>query len=372
MNNIFLSAIRQISRAVRRIGKRRLSSSGSDLFYNNYVEIKVMYLHRFGSIPSIQFVNDIDSEKALPAIREQFEKNILEQYQRSYFDWQENKQVVTNTIIALANETLLELGTGYAEILFNQKEPKLVNELVSTLMTFKSEEEGEHRIHIIQELKYGLDLTPLPIDETELDINLYYNDDFAEVHQLIQTRLNKEKDKGIVLLHGLPGTGKTSYLRYLIGSLTKKVLFVSPSMASNMMSPEFLDLLIEHPDSVLVIEDAENIILDRNYRSNQSVSNLLNISDGLLSDCLNVQIICTFNSSLQLVDKALLRKGRLIAQYEFQRLSVQKAQELARVTGRAINVSKPMTLAEILNPASTHYDEPTTEIIGFRKVLATN
>ena len=116
--------------------------------------------------------------------------------------------------------------------------------------------------------------------------------------QLIKERLAKENDKGIVLLHGLPGTGKTTYLRYLIGNLKKKVMFVSPSVAGNLMNPEFMDLLLDNPNSVLVIEDAENIIMDRKYSNQSSVSNLLNISDGLLSDCLNVQIICTFNSEL--------------------------------------------------------------------------
>ena len=64
------------------------------------------------------------------------------------------------------------------------------------------------------------------------------------------------------------------------------------------MNPEFIDLLIDNPNAVLIIEDAENIIMDRKINNNSSVSNLLNISDGLLSDCLNVQIICTFNSAL--------------------------------------------------------------------------
>ena len=65
-------------------------------------------------------------------------------------------------------------------------------------------------------------------------------------------------------MHGLPGTGKTTYLRHLIGSMKKRVLFVSPGVACNLMNPEFMDLLIDNPNAVLVIEDAENVIMDRN------------------------------------------------------------------------------------------------------------
>ena len=69
----------------------------------------------------------------------------------------------------------------------------------------------------------------MEIKKTKLDLELYYEDDFIEVDRTIQNRLTKKDDKGIVLLHGLPGTGKTTYLRYLIGRLKKKVLFLSPA-----------------------------------------------------------------------------------------------------------------------------------------------
>ena len=133
------------------------------------------------------------------------------------------------------------------------------------------------------------------------------------------------------------------------------------------MNPEFMDLLLDNPNAVLVIEDAENIIKDRRYSSESSVSNLLNISDGLLSDCLNVQIICTFNSEISLVDSALLRKGRLIARYEFGKLSVQKSIALSDHLGLKKKINKPMTLAEIANPENNYQEAVKTNVIGFRR-----
>ena len=178
--------------------------------------------------------------------------------------------------------------------------------------------------------------------------------------------MNKKDDKGIVLLHGLPGTGKTSYLRYLIGKIKKRVLFLSPTVADNLMNPEFVQLLIDNPNTVLIIEDAENIIMDRKYNSGSSVSNLLNISDGLLADFLNVQLICTFNNSVALIDSALMRKGRLIAKYEFGKLSIAKAQRLSEHFGFDQTISEPMTIAEIANPNEKDQKENRKEMIGFR------
>jgi len=130
-----------------------------------------------------------------------------------------------------------------------------------------------------------------------------------------------------------------------------------------------MDLLIDNPDSVLVIEDAENIIMDRKHSSGSSVSNLLNISDGLMADFLNIQLICTFNNSLTLVDEALLRKGRLIAKYEFGKLAVSQSQRLSNHLGFDTVITKPMTIAEIANQHEKQQSAPRMEVIGFRRHL---
>jgi len=124
-------------------------------------------------------------------------------------------------------------------------------------------------------------------------------------------------------------------------------------MAKDISKPEFLTFLLTKPNSILIIEDAENIIRDRNdqtFNTTQAVANLLNLSDGLLGDAIHMQIIATFNCDLTVIDKALLRKGRLIANYNFEKLNVNNAKILSEKLGLATeNISIPMTLAEIYN-----------------------
>jgi SpoVK/Ycf46/Vps4 family AAA+-type ATPase len=221
-------------------------------------------------------------------------------------------------------------------------------------------------VNLIVKGSYGLELKSMEIKKTKLDIDLFYEDDFKEVDLIIQKRLNQKNDKGIVLLHGLPGTGKTTYLRYLVGKIKKRVLFLSPNVAGNLMDPDFIDLLIDNPNTVVIVEDAENIIMDRRTNGSSSVSNLLNISDGLLADFLNVQLICTFNSSVTMVDHALMRKGRLIAKYEFGKLSLLKAQRLSRHLGFDKTLDQPMTVAEISHQEEKAFQTKSTTIIGFK------
>jgi hypothetical protein len=148
-----------------------------------------------------------------------------------------------------------------------------------------------------------------------------------------------------------------------------KVIFVPPDLAAHIVNQDLVNLLIENPNCGLIIEDAENIIMQRQQGSDSAVSNLLNISDGLLSDFLNVQIICTFNSSLSVVDSALLRKGRLIAKYEFGKLSVPKAQRLSDHAGSDLRVIVPMSVAEVMNQGEKNYEQERPRI-GFRTAAA--
>jgi len=183
----------------------------------------------------------------------------------------------------------------------------------------------------------------------KLSIEDNYNDDFKDIHQTIIRRLSKKNDKGLVLLHGKPGTGKTFYIRYLISSLKKNVIFLPTNMARAITNPDLISVLIENPNCIFVIEDAENIFIDREKDCSSTVSALLNISDGLLSDCLNIQIVCSFNTDISKIDSALMRKGRLIAKYEFKELEVPKAQMLSEKLGFKTNLHLPMMLTAIYN-----------------------
>ena len=85
-------------------------------------------------------------------------------------------------------------------------------------------------------------------------------------------------------------------------------------------------------------------------RVNAGLVNILNISDGLLSDELCIKFICTFNAPLKDIDEALLRKGRLAARYEFKDLTTDKVNQLIKEESLDIpEQTHPMTLAEIYN-----------------------
>ena len=122
-------------------------------------------------------------------------------------------------------------------------------------------------------------------------------------------------------------------------------------MVHHITEPEFIPFLMDNSDAILILEDAEAALQKRDVLGRTgAVSNILNLTDGLLSDCLNISIVATFNTETKNIDDALLRKGRLLKAYKFEKLAVEKSKVLIEKVGHNPDlITKAMTLADIYN-----------------------
>jgi len=231
----------------------------------------------------------------------------------------------------------------------------------------KKKPKKENNISLIVQTRHGYDTQTFDLPKQQLDLDYNYGSSFIPIHDKILKTLNQKKGKGLVLLHGEPGTGKTHYLKYLASKIKdKKVMFVPPYLVDFITSPEMTPFLIENSDSILFIEDAERVITDRDANGANGVSNILNLTDGILGDILNIQIVATFNMDRKKIDTALLRKGRLIAEHKFDKLSTDDANKLIKHLKMDHVVTENMTLTEIYNLQEVEYksEEPKRKI-GF-------
>jgi len=203
------------------------------------------------------------------------------------------------------------------------------------------------------------------VDFQSVDITELYNDDFIEIDNLISQSLQKTQS-GMILLHGEPGTGKTTYIKHLICKfIDKDFIFIQNDFVKDLLKPSFVSFLLQNKNAILIIEDAEKVVVSRENSMNDSVvSTILQLTDGLFSDFLNIKIICTFNTNIERIDKALLRKGRMIAKHKFMPLSPEKTAALAKKLGHE-NVTGSLTLADIFGLDSRSFDQPSRKTVGF-------
>jgi hypothetical protein len=197
-----------------------------------------------------------------------------------------------------------------------------------------------------------------------VDLELNYGAEASIKFDKIVDELSADKN-GLVLLSGDPGTGKSTFIKYLTTKTTRKVIYLSSGAADHLTSPDFLSFIMRHRECVLLLEDAEKVLRARDEQDNTAISNILNITDGILGDCLNVMVIATFNIDREKIDAALVRKGRLLVEHHFGPLSEEASNRVLERVGDGRRASGPMTLAEIYNPDDNFHVEKQENKVGF-------
>ena len=333
----------------------------------NRLNIFRIFYAYYAKVPSSKTIDKLQNSRMLKWMVNEMKDQIIYTHTYEFYGRRCKCMLDRFTIYILKNELLIKVENDEVEILYASGNAQSAQELLDAFKPFRLRAKRTTYIHTIFASYHSLATIPVEIKKPKLDIDTHYNDDLSPVHLQILSNLKKKNSKGLYLLYGCPGTGKSTYLRFLIHHLKKKVIFMSPAQAKHLDSPELNTLLIENMDAVIVIEDAEELIMSRDTNRVSGISTLLNLSDGLLSESLGIQIIATFNTNISNIDKALLRKGRLTTLYEFKELSIAKSASLIATLGFAdYNVTRPMTLAEIYNIEKASFQlRPQRNAIGF-------
>lgn len=239
----------------------------------------------------------------------------------------------------------------------------------------KVKAEEKPTFYIINVREAGVEAHPVEIDRPvaadAADLALHYGEGFVEWERQWMTQFCS-RPSGITVFTGPPGVGKTSYVKSLLASLAKthRFFFVPITNAVVLSNPEFVTFWLRqgrrYPHrKVVILEDAESLMLPRDDSTSGKVSNLLQIGDGLLGEFAKVQVLATANCTLRELDPALTRPGRLIGWREFRRLTRREADRLAVAKGLRLPEQPDFSLAEIYNAPAGAPISAGTRHIGF-------
>lgn len=197
----------------------------------------------------------------------------------------------------------------------------------------------------------------------ELERDNYSEQVLADFDHVVKDLQSDEPCAKLVIIDGEPGTGKT----YLVRGMTNAVdgatfVLVPPNMISDMMSPQFIPVLMDHHKDggaiVFIVEDADACLVKREGDNMNSISSLLNLGAGMFGDLFDVRVIATTNAKKIDMDPAITRNGRCCRYIEVGKLSAEQADKVyKRLGGNDEGVGGSAILADIYHHARNEKEE---------------
>lgn len=261
----------------------------------------------------------------------------------------ESEDIVNDRILSHVEIEEIDIFISYVVIDRNFDSPEITSvsiyyknsgdlELINNLIA----DFEKYSINMIEEVENNLYTTSIsssstlitePLNPiTDLDnIDLYYSSKtFKSIKKTI--KILKKNTKGLFILYGERGTGKTSLINYLASNLKRSVIFVPNNMIEHTINnSDFRKFLNKYHNPVVILDDCEMVFNDYFNRTNLSAYNLLQLSEGIFLDNINATFITIFNvDDVTEIDQNFIDCNNLIDIVEFDYLSSDESNDLAQ------------------------------------------
>lgn len=255
-------------------------------------------------------------------------------------------------------ETLI----GEVSLFYVNKSAETINVILSELQKIELElnQDSNNRINTLNFTpNTGLEIDSLDILNADYEnIDYYFEEEVIKKSDKLIKYIKKNK-KGLSLIYGERGTGKTTLINYICSNIDKVVIFIPCTMfETTILNPEFRNFIKRYRNSVLVVDDSELYFSELYSKSNIFTNNILQLVDGFQSDNLDLNIIVCLNvENIGHVDHELLDCNNLSDVIEVTKLSSKKATELSNFIGSKSKIKDKTRVVDVLKKKKFKFDE---------------
>jgi hypothetical protein len=222
-----------------------------------------------------------------------------------------------------------------------------VNKIVDSLLDYIVDysDDSIDKVNCLSIVNNALELQSINFSEIEVDG--YYNITTTKQIDKLVKSIKKNK-KGLSILHGERGLGKTNAVKYISSKVDRMSIYIPINLIEQSINnPEFINFIKKYESCLLIVDDCE--FLYSFGKNNFFSSNIIQLIDGFFSDELNLQIILLFNSCKEEIDNCLLDSNNIIDVIEFDLLDSKTATDLSESIGKDRKFKDDVKLIEVLN-----------------------
>jgi ATP-dependent Zn protease len=213
--------------------------------------------------------------------------------------------------------------------------------------------------------------------DTEFIEDNYCSEVSTSIEECVEILETSKAIGRLVILQGVPGTGKTYFIRSLVSQCENALFLYIPSTYVSLLSASTImqlfstnQQLINDRPVVFVIEDGDALLLPRRSDNLVACADLLNLTDGVINGFYDLRFVITTNTEIDEFDPAICRPGRLAKVLTFDELDYQQSLTVLRRLVKNSDIDLPhksYSLSELYQIAYDKKVNPTLKkaTIGF-------